>query len=246
MSINLTAAQWIEIPGPITCTANQAAMSISLWINLHALPVADNFNLAAWATGTGVTRFGLNCRNAASGTIRVIARALDADALTSVETTGTPLTPGLWQHIVGTVNYVSSGVQLFVNAVSQTIVGATAFGATATSNTNSTLARIGANLTANSEFVNGMIEDVRIYQRVLSQAEITTIFTAKGMDHDIQSIGQRYTLNDQATGVLVGNVDNISNIDRIVGTNPSGTNANFGDSYTTNRRRRANVVQNVW
>lgn len=244
MSINCNGANAIQMPGPLTATANQAAMSISFWIRLNNLPGADNMTAAVWGTNAGVTRFGINFRNATPGSVRIIARAADADALSSIETVSTTvLTPGQWQHIVGCLNYGTSNAVIYSNAVSLPLVGGGfAFSQGTTSNTNSSVAKIGCNVNNNtSEFVNGLIEDVRLYQRFLSDQEVMTIFTGRGMDGIIQGLASRYLLNDLAELQTVNGVANITATDRIIGTNPTASPMTFDTTMITGRKSQAIV-----
>lgn len=241
MSINCNGANAIQILGPITSTANQAALSLSCWVRLNNLPIADNMTPCVWATNAGTTRFGLNFRSATPGSARIIARAADADALSTFETNSTTvLTPGQWQHFICTLDYANASGLIYINAVSQALTAAAAFSQGTTSNTNSSVAKIGCNVNNNtSEFVNGLIEDVRLYTRILSQAEITTIFTGRGMDGIIQGLVARYMLNDLAELLTVNGVANVTAFDRIIGTNPTASPMSFDTTMITGRKSQA-------
>lgn len=245
MSCSFLASQCINIPGPIAGTANQSSFTISFWMRLNALPTVDNMNPIAYANGTtGLTRIGVNFRSAAPGTIRIIARALDGDALTSFETVSTTaLTPGLWQHVLTTVNYVTGTGQIFVNAGSLAVAGASAFGATATSNTSSLNAKIGATSNNNAtELFNGLLEDIRLYRGVMGQNMIDTIFAGKGKDGIYTNLIQRYQLKELGEGRVFTAAYNFGDAEREVGTNPTANTLLYGDSMPTTRKRPRHPV----
>lgn len=219
MSIDCDGTNAIQIPGPLSASANQSGLTAMCWVSLRNLPSLDNMNLCAWATAVTTSRFGINCRNAIPGSIRIVARAADAEALSSFETSNTPLVAGAWLHIAATINYATANPQIFVNAVSEPMLaGGSNFTQGTTSNTNSPIAKIGVTIANNTaELVNGLISDVRLYTRVLGAAEIMTIYTALGRDTIIQGLASRYPLNDLGPGVAINGVANIAPQDRVIG-----------------------------
>lgn len=243
MSVDCTIAQFIDIPGPITSTANQAALSISCWIRCRTLPIADNFNLAVWTTNAAASsRMSINCRNATPGTVSIIGRALDADALTRFETvSATVLQRGVWIHLVACIQFTTRNFRLFVNGVNEPIALTGANGMTAgnTSNTNSNKARIGANPNAATERFDGLIEDVRLYQKFIGPDEAMTIYSELGRDNIVSSLAMRYPLLELGGGEILTGAVNITDTDRIVGTNTSGTNLLYGTASITTFRGRA-------
>ena len=79
---------------------------------------------------------------------------------------GASLTANVWTHMAAT--YDGSTVRLFINGVQ---VASAAFSGSITSSTNPL--RIGGN-SIWGEYFQGMIDEVRIYNRALSQPEIQT------------------------------------------------------------------------
>lgn len=243
MGLNFTLTQGVNIPGPIVGTENQSAMTISVWIRANALPPAtDNQTYLIYAGGGGATRFGIQARGANPGSIRINARALDADALTSFETTSvTALVPGTWQHIVGIVNYAGAAGLIYINAVNflaPALGGVTAFGAAATQNTPSTNAKVGINVLNNtSEFMNGIIEDARLYSGVLGPDVISTIYAAQGKDGITQNLIHRFQLKDKGKNQPVIQLAPFNGgKDRQIGVVSVGS-LNFGDTLPTTRKR---------
>lgn len=242
MSVDCKLAQFIEVPGPITSTANQPVLSISCWINCRTIPAVDNFNLAVWTTpAVATSRMSINCRNATPGTVSIIARAQDADALTRFETvSATVLQRGVWINLIGVVQFTTRAMKLYVNGVNEPLALSGANGLTAgnTQNTNSARMRIGANPNAATELFDGLIEDVRLYQRFISAEEAMTIYQTLGRDKIDSTLAIRYPLLDLAAGETLTSAVNITDNDRIIGTNTSGTALLYGNSSITTVRGR--------
>jgi Concanavalin A-like lectin/glucanases superfamily len=238
MSINPNNVNGITIPGPLTATANQSALTGMCWFNLFALPTTPGNALFDWTTGAILTgsRFGLNTSSSVPNKLRCVAKCTDTDVLSSFDSTNNVLTPGLWQHAAFTIDYVAQTPLLYVNGVNQPVAGVSSLTGTATSNTSSAAAKIGGDIN-NTVFVNGLIEDVRLYQRALSVQEIMTIFTAQGMDGIVQGLASRYVCNDLANGQPVAGISSIGPIDRVTGVPVNGNAINFGTTYTTPRKR---------
>ena len=83
------------------------------------------------------------------------------------------LTTGSWQHLAVTVDQTNGKIAFFLN---NKIVG-TQKASNIKLLENSEDILIGRN--TNSEFFNGMMDDVRLYSRVLSASELAGIFNYK-------------------------------------------------------------------
>jgi len=99
------------------------------------------------------------------------------------------LTTGIWYHIACTRNTSNNG-SIYINGYLD--------------NTSSILSltpsagnlRIGRKAGAASEYLNGSVEDMRIYNRILSQDEIETIYYTKGTDGIVQNLNHRWIFNE--------------------------------------------------
>lgn len=87
--------------------------------------------------------------------------------------TGTLPTPGVWYHIVGIRSSALNKLRLFVNGayVSEMTLSTLNAGYS-----TPVIGMIGARVNGTSQFFNGAIDDVRIYDRVLSNAEILALY----------------------------------------------------------------------
>ena len=216
---------------------------------MNAVPVgAQIFSYFGYAIGSsgGGLRIGLGTNQGASAaSFRIAARGTDSDAITFFQTGTNKLVPGTWQHLVGTVNYATRTGLVYVNGVAQASAVTTGnnMTGTATGAASSSLAKIGCNITNNTtELCNGLIEDCRLYTRLLSDNEIMTIYTAQGRDGIVDSMAARYLLNDGAQTTTVTGVANVGSSNLIIGTNPTANPATFDVSIMTPRRRRHNYL----
>lgn len=87
--------------------------------------------------------------------------------------TGTLPTPGIWYHIVGVRSTYLGKMRLYVNGVQ---VNETALSTLTAGYATPVMGVIGARVNGTSQFFNGAIDDVRIYDRVLSNSEIIALY----------------------------------------------------------------------
>jgi hypothetical protein len=99
-----------------------------------------------------------------------------------------------WYHLVGTWNNATPAIQLFVNAVAQSTVGDQTIVDPGT--TGFMWLGTRSDLDAGSTFLDGALDDVRIYNRVLSANEITTITACRGRDNIYYGLQDRWLLNE--------------------------------------------------
>ena len=145
---------------PVTkMVANYATLSISAWIKRDATGARH----AIWASGKS------------SGTSAVFVRIQNTDKIQYFEETGTyaisgatSLASAVWYHVCWT--RTNSGVIIYLNGV----VDAVDAGRAPATFTNDAADVIGAIWSAGAltNFYDGQMDDVRIYNRTLSQQEV--------------------------------------------------------------------------
>ncbi|MFA5926665.1 MAG: DUF2341 domain-containing protein, partial [Patescibacteria group bacterium] len=138
-------------------------------------------------------------------------------------TTQSALSNSTWYHIVATYDGSESvsGVKIYVNGVSQTLT--TVIDALSAADTTSTApAQIGARNGSNYGFV-GSIDDTRIYNRVLTQSEVSELYHGTYTLQDDLNVDGNLTLT---AGTLDVSADN-RNIN---------VGGNFANSATFNGR----------
>lgn len=149
-----------------------SAVTIEAWVNLDS---ADNQQVFH-TQFTGGTAMALEIE--ASG-IRVGARSTAGDGFQSIFKSYAAFSVGEWHQVVAVLNYAADTLQLFVDGqpvggpVGRTFGSSTLDLATA----SDTGSRIGA-LTSDSSFFTGYIDEVAIYDRALSDAEIEANYDA--------------------------------------------------------------------
>ena len=180
--MTFTASNYINVDGAWT---NLTVATITLWVKLNALNATgaqrfigsdDNWEVRATTDWGGVWRFS-NELWTSTVTQPPLARS------TTIPTTG------VWYHIAATVDATKFG-QIFVNG----ILEASGLGNdTATGNTLSIGNRNGAGA---NQCTNGLLDDVRVYTRVLGADEIATIYACRGSDSIYFGLQNRWLLNE--------------------------------------------------
>jgi len=117
------------------------------------------------------------------------------------------LTPPVgWMHFV--LTYDGSNVAnvpiVYYNATAQTIAASSAPVGTISSTAGIDL-RIG-NRTGTSRVWDGLIDDFRLYTRVLSAVEVSAIYESRGTDNIMDGLVSRWIMRDGAPATTAGNV----------------------------------------
>jgi hypothetical protein len=163
LNLNGGATSWASA-GRVVDTAE--SFTVAAWVKLN--------NTAGYQTivgfdGTQASPFDLQTNG--SGAFRFFQTAADTALPSNVSSTGGAPTAGTWYHVVGVYNKPAGTIQLYINGVAQP----SATAVTSWSATGSTTIGRAKWAGVNTDFVNGAIDDVRIYQRVLTPAEIAAL-----------------------------------------------------------------------
>ena len=141
-------------------------------------------------------------------------------------------TANTWYHICGVRDSAAGLLRVFVNGVEENTAAAGA----APVNTTQALQIGRSAVGGGSRYFEGMIEDVRIYNRTLTASKIANIFNAKGKDKNIDGLQRRWMMQEnttQATATGAGTV-----VDKVNGITGTPTNTpNYADSHVSNRSR---------
>ena len=171
---------------------NSQAISIESWCYLNST-AQDGF---IFEKGQVNTQYSMFFNSPSTFYFRTIG--ISTEDLTFKTTTY--VTPNVWTHIVST--YVSGTKSIYVNGI--LVAQATGLtGTIPTTATGSSVGVYGGQSGARGYYFNGNIKLVRVYNRALSQAEITQNFSVSGItlaDGSVQGSGFS-TTND--TGQLV-------------------------------------------
>ncbi|MCP4785523.1 MAG: LamG domain-containing protein, partial [Fuerstiella sp.] len=85
---------------------------------------------------------------------------------------------GTWRHFVVERNNTDGQLRVLYEGISVSSVAIGGYGDI----TSTVPLRIGSNNTVSSGFFDGVMDDIRVYDRVLTQAEITHLATSRGIE----------------------------------------------------------------
>jgi hypothetical protein len=155
---------------------NVSAATVAAWVKSDLNNAKDRI-LVDITTGTVLSsRFEIKDRsNADIGNFHVGGRAGDGESWQEEVTTTAPLTRG-WHHIVGIIDYFGDDIKIYVDGVEQLTSGTPSFVAESTSDTAPLGAYIGVDGDGSGQEFDGLIDDVRIYNRALSASEIQRLY----------------------------------------------------------------------
>ena len=182
---DFTVAMWVK-------TTDTAGSADGNWTAGKALVDGDSTGAAAdWGTAIVNGKFVLGVGSTSGDT--TIASSVN-------------INDGTWHHVVATRNSTTGAMAVYVDGVS----GGTGTGPTG-SRTATTALRIGASRPGGSAFLNGALDDVRVYNRILTAAEITALAggakpatpTGLAAVPDAGSITLNWTASSTATGYYV-------------------------------------------
>jgi hypothetical protein len=205
MSIEFTTAlqQGVWCGVDIPTLNNVAGATEMAWVKFKNLPdpAVVKGEIVSLSIGpppglSAHSRCEIECNNdPASGVFATYAfftRSLDgdADSVNLMPNNSTQL--NFAQHVAATIDYNTRQVHLYLNGVLNTVALAPNVTPGNTDATNSKTLSMGVDDDLESEFSDAFIEDVRIYDRVLSANEIMSIFESQGVDGIVFGLRNRY------------------------------------------------------
>ncbi|PJI98830.1 putative secreted protein (IPTL-CTERM system target) [Acidovorax sp. 69] len=137
------------------------ARTVSFWVNPSS--TADNGNVVSWGQTNANQRFSVLMEG--GGELRMIGEGND-------HSSGFFLPQGVWTHVA--VSYDGSTLLFYVNgSIQDTKLGVVL------ATDNAQPLRIGINAQGrNDEFFGGLIDEVRVYGRVLTPSDVTEVFNS--------------------------------------------------------------------
>ena len=181
LDLETSSAQWAYAAdsAPLSITGS---MSISCWVNFESLPTSgETKGLVTKFDVTGNNRSFLFRLYNDTGTLKVEASA-DQTGASSTADGGywTPsLSTGIWYHFVLTVtpgNASATTFELFINGVSQGNGTMTLTSNITSIYDGTAVLGIGAAGPGGAGELDGLIDDVAIFSKVLSSDEILTLY----------------------------------------------------------------------
>lgn len=182
---------------------NLTTMTLMAWVNPEGYGEGSNGRIM---DQNSVMFFILNSTNQSA--------ALNWDRTGILPSPGQWRTPinsivlNVWTHIAVTYDRSNNTNDpiFYINGLSVTVTEeSTPSGTIATSSSDVTI----GNRTAGDRTFDGSIEDLRIYSRILSAAEIQTIYTSEGTDSIVENLELRYVMAEGADGVATAGTQTI-------------------------------------
>ncbi len=150
---------------------NASACTISCWCQLESMP-AQTLGIFGKDNG-GSSRIGASV-NGSGGTITVS----NSNGGTHFGTSGAVIVAGQWIHVTmvfdGTLTGNANRMKLYVNGVQQTLSFTGTIPSTFPNNTTTPFF-VGRQTTSGTGYWDGLIDQVRVYSRALSQADVTAL-----------------------------------------------------------------------
>lgn len=204
MSLKFNGATQAVPMSTFPAQSNLSAVTLSGWIKLTNLPGSNTDASAIFvsAGSTASSRFKFGIMNTGF-VISVVGggRSANSDIVQTYTHSSTTVTTGVLYHIAATFDYTNKLIKLYQNGVllstSPTLVG----WLSSTTDVSATLGQsIASRADTTANFVNGSLEDLRIYTRLLSDNELLTIFSAKGRDGIVSALQSRWLLKENYPG----------------------------------------------
>jgi len=143
--------------------------TVSFWFNLNTTPSGTE---QLYSQGTNNLKEAFNIQLTSSAKVQVSYAGREWDSTTALST-------GQWYHILVTYNggniETSSNTEIYINGTEETLVsgGGSSTGSASTSNTSYSL---GYRTNISTLYVDGKIDQVRVFNKALSASEVTTLY----------------------------------------------------------------------
>jgi hypothetical protein len=197
VSLNGTSNSWVDVPTSAIDTSQ--SYSVSAWVKLNS--VSGGNQTFASIDGNNISPFYLQLD---SGQFWFTERSSDSTSASYTRVGGYNATAGTWYHVVGTYDNSAHTIALWVNGVLQ---GTASYSSPWKATGHTTIGRAKWN-GSNVDFVNGAIDDVRMYSRVLDRQEIVALATVPAADFELDEGTGTQTFNffaNTTPGTLTGN-----------------------------------------
>ena len=154
-----------------------SGLTMMAWFNAETISTADG-RIVSKANGTSASDAWWQLSTTDSGSNRFIRMRIKAGGTTTTfADSSVNLTPGDWYFAVATYDSASGDMKLYLDG-SEVASGSHSAGGAVDTNPAVPVA-LGANGTA-ERFFDGVLDDVRLYDRALSATEVSALFAAGG------------------------------------------------------------------
>ena len=222
-ALNLTggSTSWVDVAQPVIDSSQ--SYTVAGWIKLNTL---TGVHTIASIDGTNISPFYLQLNG---GVFQFQQRGSDSTASTLATVTSAAPTVGVWYHLAGVYNKTANTIELFVNGISQgTATATTAWKATGHTVVGKAKWNGGA-----ADFVNGSIDEVRFYDRVLTSTEIGGLVGYANMVNGTPGLLSQWRLGETSPATAMADSTATNNNGTYFNAPTTGvTGAIAGDSNT--------------
>jgi hypothetical protein len=223
--------QGFVVLSPTGLLQNTAQASVSAWVYLSALYGGTGVGASIIDVGNANNYSRMDLLVLPDGAIHLGARAPDSMDTQQVKTSVTRLVVDQWYHIVGVIDYNANTGAIYINGVNDNATGTLSFPNRATDNTVCYATSLGGNELSDNEFITGVIDDARFYNRVLREDEIQTLYACRGNDSIFYGLQSRWLMNEGAKDQQIGQFDPIA-INNVQSAQSSVTASSLTLAYT--------------
>ncbi len=160
---------------------NTSAATVALWIKPSSIIPSGAFRDvvslsvgSASATTTSRIAVALKGDGTTAGDLFAGGRSTDTEGQKTLQSDSNTAV-GTWTHVVAVLNFSGNAIQIFRNGTLLATNAAAGFAQGATANTPSRSCALGAQDTGTSNFYQGSMDQVKIYNRALSASEIEAL-----------------------------------------------------------------------
>jgi hypothetical protein len=158
---------YVNIGNPASLNQAFSQLTIEAWVKFNGFTDSDQNYIVAKDSVSGRS-WGLWAMGGSHRAGMIVFTSTGV----FYNTNGPVLSTGVWYHLVGVFD--GSSVKIYVNGILGDSIPASG-----TTNTNPSSINIGRReLSGHQSWINGLIDDVLIYNRALSEAEIKALYDA--------------------------------------------------------------------
>src|SRR3989344_1042894 len=176
--------------GSQTGLEGMSAMTIALWVNPTTL--ANGSHMVIKDNSNSQCSYSLSYDSGGSINFNSCVNGFYGSGVDNVQSAGSMVATSTWQHIV--VTSENGIARLYKNGVEQT---SSEFpfsgGNSSVFNSTSAFSIGGGTTNASTSYMNGKLDDVRVYNRVLTAAEISKLYAGPGGTPYLDNASTKFT-----------------------------------------------------
>jgi len=227
----------VTLPDNSSIVRAVAGATVTAWINLSSKPgisTVASLTIPAYRDRPRIDFFAV-----ANDAVHMSAsgRAIDAEAQGTFNGTVLSVPIGVWSFVACRFDFVNRLIKFNLNTTVETSPTISAWTAGNCSNT-ATLSNTIGGKDANAFPLHGSAEDVRIYNRVLSDAELETLHACKGADSIFLGLQVRHGFFERHAGAIASGSETVRDLMHNF-NGLASENTVFGEGFCKFRRQQS-------